>query len=162
MFVSLWGFSLPAQEPAPAETPATQATETQAPEAAPTADQRDADQRDKALRPLTPEQVREQLIRQYDPLDRSDDQAAKEQADRRSDRDQKKSAQTDTPLPGSIAASERDAQRTGPRVAESDATDEPVQEYTGPAVLSRSYSVNRPLIPQELKWTETRWRQFDL
>ena len=33
--------------------------------------------------------------------------------------------------------------------------DEPVQEYTGPAVLSRSYSVTRPLIPQQLKWTET-------
>ena len=30
-----------------------------------------------------------------------------------------------------------------------------MQEYTGPAVLSRSYSVNRPLIPQELKWTES-------
>jgi hypothetical protein len=102
--VSLWGFSLPAQEPAPAETPATQAPETQAPEAAPTADQRDADQRDKALRPLTPEQVREQLIRQYDPLDRSDDQAAKAQAGQEKDRDQRKSAQTDTPLPGSIAA----------------------------------------------------------
>ena len=156
LFVSLWGFSLPAQEPAPAETPAAQSPpENQAPDAAPTADQKDADQRDKALRPLTPEQVREQLIRQYDPLDRSDDQAAKAQAAQEKDRDQRKSAQTDTPLPGSIAASERDAQRTGPRVAESDATNEPVQEYTGPAVLSRSYSVNRPLIPQELKWTES-------
>jgi len=145
LFVSLWGISLPAQQPAPAGTPATQA---------PDADPRDTADRDKDLRPLTPEQQREQQIRQFDPLDRSDDKAAKAKEKEKADRDQKKDAQADKPLPGSIAASEQDAQRAGPRVAENDATDEPVQEYTGPAVLSRSYSVNRPMIPQELKWNE--------
>src|ERR1700733_942845 len=151
LFVSLWGISLPAQEPAPAETPGAQPV-TQAPDAAPPA----TDQRDKDLRPLTPEQQREQEIRQFDPLDRTDDKAAKEAKEKEKEKAaQKKDAQTDAPLPGSIAASERDAQRTGPRVAEGDAAGEPVQEYTGPAVLSRSYSVNRPLIPTELKWTES-------
>ena len=100
---------------------------------------------------MTPVQQREQEIRQFDPLDRSEDKAAKEKAAK----EQKKDAQTEAPLPGSIAASERDAPRVGPRVAESDSTDAPAQEYTGPAVLSRSYSVNRPMIPQELKWSES-------
>jgi hypothetical protein len=157
LFVSLWGISLPAQEPAPADTPATLPTPGQVSESAPTPDETGTDQRDKNLRPLTPIEQRDQQIRQFDPLDRTDDQAAKdkEKENEKAARDQKKNAPTDAPLPGSIAASERDAQRTGPRVAEGDATDEPVQEYTGPAVLSRSYSVNRPLIPEELKWTES-------
>jgi hypothetical protein len=146
LFLSVWGISpLLAQEPAPAETSAGQTPAT------PTA----TDERDKNLHPVTPEQQREQQIRQFDPLDRTDadDKDAKERE--KAARDEKKNGQTEAPLPGSIAAGERDAQRTGPRVAEGDVTDEPVQEYTGPAVLSRSYSVNRPLIPQELKWTES-------
>jgi Putative beta-barrel porin 2 len=165
LFVFLWGICLPAQEPAPATPPpnqpatqpATQNPENQTPDAAPVTDPRDTPDRDKDLRPLTPEQLREQQIRQFDPLDRSNDKAAKEKEKEKEKaaREQKKDGQTDAPLPGSIAASDRDAQRTGPRVAESDATDEPVQEYTGPAVLSRSYSVNRPMIPQELKWSES-------
>ena len=118
LFVSLWGsISLLAQEPAPAETPATQT-----PDAPPATDQRD---RDKDLRPLTPEQQREQEIRQFDPLDRTDDKTARGQDTKDKDkdkaRDQKKD-ETDAPLPGSIAASDRDAQRAGPRVAEGDAT----------------------------------------
>jgi hypothetical protein len=154
LFVSLWGISLRAQEPAPVETPAALPTATQSPDAARPTDPRDTPDRDKDLRPLTPEQQREQQIRQFDPLDRSAaDQDAKE--NEKAARDEKKDARTDKPLPGSIAASEQDAQRAGPRVAEGDATDEPSQEYTGPAVLSRSYSVNRPLIPTELKWTES-------
>jgi hypothetical protein len=153
LFVSLWGISVPAQEPAPVETPVA-VPATQAPDAGTPADPRNTPDRDKDLKPLTPEQQREEQIRQFDPLDRTaaTDQAAKEKEKAAQDR---KDAQTDTPLPGSIAASERDAQRAGPRVAEGDATDEPVQEYTGPAVLSRSYSVNRPLIPEELKWKES-------
>jgi hypothetical protein len=150
LFVSLWGISMLAQEPAPAETP----KELPAPNAAAATDQRDKD-----LRPLTPEQQREQQIRQFDPLDRTtpadQDTQKKEKAKEQADRDQKKNSQADAPLPGSIAASERDAGRAGPRVTEAEVTDEPVQEYTGPAVLSRSYSVNRPLIPTELKWTES-------
>jgi hypothetical protein len=104
-------------------------------------------------RPLTPEEQRAKQIRQFDPLDRTaaDKEAkAREKAAREAEKD---NAKQNPPLPGSIAAD--DAQRAGPRVAESDGGDEPVQEYTGPAVLSRSYSVNRPLIPQELKWNET-------
>jgi hypothetical protein len=153
LLVSLWGTSMLAQEPPTAVIPVTPPPATQAPEAAPTGDQQNTD-RDKDLRPLTPEQQREQQIRQFDPLDRTAaDKDAKEKE--KAAREQQKNAPKDAPLPGSIAASERDTQRTGPRVAEGDAGDEPVQEYSGPAVLSRSYSVNRPLIPQELKWTES-------
>ncbi len=147
LLVSLWGVSLPAQEPAPAETPAALPA-NQAPDATPP-------DRDKDLKPLTPEQQREEEIRQVDPLDRTT--ADKDARDKdKAAPDQKKNAQTDTPLPGSIAASERDAQRKGPRVSEGDATDEPVQEYTGPAVLSRSYSVNRPLIPEGVEMERVR------
>ena len=111
LFVSLWAISLPAQQPAPAETPAALPPVTQTPDNATATDQPDtADQRDKDLHPLTPEQIREQQIRQFDPLDRSDEKAAKEKEKERekAGRDQKKDGQTDTPLPGSIAASERD------------------------------------------------------
>ena len=31
----------------------------------------------------------------------------------------------------------------------------PVQQYTGPAVLSRSYSIGQPMIPEQLKWQES-------
>ena len=30
-----------------------------------------------------------------------------------------------------------------------------MQEYTGPAVLSRSYSISQPLIPEQVKWQES-------
>ena len=40
-------------------------------------------------------------------------------------------------------------------MSEDDTTEEPVQEYNGPAVLSRSYSVSRPLIPRQVKWAES-------
>ena len=106
--------------------------------------------------PLTPEQQLEQQIRQVDPLAKS----AKELKKRdKSDRDaDKRSEQDQTPTPGSIAAGERASspRQTGPQVVpDDDSVEQPVQDYAGPAVLSRSYSVNRPLVPQELKWSES-------
>lgn len=103
-----------------------------------------------AAAPLTPAQQLDQQIREVDPLDRPDDKDAKAK--------EKKRQQEEPPTPGSIAASERDAaaRQLGPQVVTGDeAAEEPVQEYTGPAVLSRSYSVSRPLIPQQLKWIES-------
>ena len=103
----------------------------------------------------TPVQQRDQQIRQFDPLDRSDDKESK--AREKAARDaEKRRDEAQTPTPGSIAATERDRTRPdqGPQVVDDDATEEPVQEYTGPAVLSRSYSVSRPLIPQQLNWSE--------
>lgn len=136
LLVSACRLSLLAQQPTPAQIPASDAAP--APQDA---------------QPQTPEEQREQQIRQVDPLDRGDDKDAK--AKQKTARDTDKT-QDQTPTPGSIAASERDARGAGPQVvSEEDAADQPVQDYTGPAVLSRSYSVERPLIPQELKWTES-------
>lgn len=105
---------------------------------------------------ITPVQQRDQQVRQFDPLDRGDDKESK--AREKAARDaEKRRDEGQTPIPGSIAATERDQARAnqGPQVSEDDTAEEPVQEYTGPAVLSRSYSVSRPLIPQQLKWTES-------
>lgn len=106
--------------------------------------------------PLTPEQQLEEQIRQVDPLDKSKDKElkARDKSDRKSE---KNSEQGQTATPGSIAAEERaNSRQTGPQVVpDDDSPEQPVQAYTGPAVLSRSYSVSRPMIPQELKWTES-------
>lgn len=141
------GSSLRAQQTAPPlptqpETPAGDALPAQGPEV------------------VTPEQQLEQQIRQVDPLDHSDDKDAKarEKADR--DAEKKKADQDQAPTPGSIAAEQRNAAQAGPQVVSEDDSDQPVQEYTGPAVLSRSYSVSRPLIPQELKWSESAGISF--
>ncbi len=147
LFASACGFSLLAQQP-------------QAPQPAPTASQpapTPPDAQD-GQPPSTPVQQRDQQIRQFDPLDRSDNKESKESKEReKAARDaEKRRAQEQPPTPGSIAATQRDqAKANGPQVSEDDETEEPVQEYTGPAVLSRSYSVSRPLIPEQLKWSES-------
>jgi hypothetical protein len=108
--------------------------------------------------PLPPVESRDQQVREYDPLDQSG-QDSKENKDRdKTARDaEQRREQEQTPTPGSIAANDREksSQRSGPQVVDGDSAEEPVQEYSGPAVLSRSYSVNRPLIPQQLKWRES-------
>jgi hypothetical protein len=107
--------------------------------------------------PLTPLQQREQQIRQFDPLDRDDVDSQADNDKAKAARDaEKRRAQDQTPTPGSIAASEQNsAQKSGPQVLEDEDSGVPVQEYTGPAVLSRSYSISQPLIPQQLKWRES-------
>jgi hypothetical protein len=123
----------------------------QAPPAQPAQDGAAAplDPQDEKNRPLTPEEEREKQIRQADPLalpDDTDQNAGQKQSNQ--------SQQQPAPLPNSIAASEQEAAGRGPRVVEDEDT-QPSQQYTGPAVLSRSYSLNRPLIPQQLKWQES-------
>lgn len=101
--------------------------------------------------PQTPIEQRDQQVRQIDPLDNSDKDKDKAKADR----DAGKQREPDqTPVPGSIAA-EQNAQREGPQVVEGGDAETPVQEYTGPAVLSRSYSINQQLLPEQLKWNES-------
>jgi hypothetical protein len=114
------------------------------------------DSQDSQQPALTPEQQRQQQIRQFDPLDRGGDKESRER-DKAARDAEKRREQAQTPTPGSIAATERDqaGSGAGPRVLSDDDAEQPVQEYTGPAVLSRSYSVSRPLIPQQLKWTES-------
>ena len=103
--------------------------------------------------PPTPLQQRDDQIRQVDPLDRSDQGPDKDKATR--DAEKKKKQDQQPPLPGSIAETQQNsARRSGPEVADDDA-DAPVQEYSGPAVLSRSYSISQPLIPEQLKWNES-------
>jgi len=112
------------------------------------------DQPDPGQLPPTPLQEREQQIRQVDPLDRSD-QDGKDKA--KATLDEKKRPEKDQPpLPGSIAATEQNsAGRSGPQVVDDDDAEAPVQEYSGPAVLSRSYSISQPLIPAQVKWQES-------
>jgi hypothetical protein len=109
-------------------------------------------------RPLTPEEERDRQIKQFDPLAKdSTDQNSTDKAAREA---QQRSAQEQKPLPGSVADSDRQKalEKAGPRVASGDETEveratDP--EYTGPAVLSRSYTVYQPLISQDVKWQET-------
>jgi hypothetical protein len=110
---------------------------------------------DERKRPLTPEEEREKQIRQFDPVAQPDDaQATDTGGQGKNDNARQPQPQDQTPLPNSIAASEQNAEVRGPRVIE-DEDAQPAQEYNGPAVLSRSYSLNQPLIPQQLKWTES-------
>jgi hypothetical protein len=103
---------------------------------------------------LTPIEERDRQIREFDPLDREEEDKDKIKAQRELE---KRRTQDQTPTPGSIAASDlkNSAQQPGPQVVEDDDAATPVQEYSGPAVLSRSYSVNRPLIPEQVKWQES-------
>jgi len=102
--------------------------------------------------PPSPVDQQEQLIRQVDPLDRAAEKKAREKADRDA---RKKDDQDNLPLPGSVAASEQSAaQHSGPAVEDAD-REATVQEYTGPAVLSRSYSINESLVPEQIKWNES-------
>lgn len=100
--------------------------------------------------PLTPIDQRDQQVRQIDPLD-NDDKDSKAKGDRDAG---KRREQDQTAVPGSIAA-EQNAQRAGPQVVEGGDAETPVQEYTGPAVLSRSYSISQQLLPEQLKWQES-------
>ncbi len=102
--------------------------------------------------PPSPVDQQEQLIRQVNPLDREEEKKKREKAERDAG---KKAEQDNIPVPGSIAESEQNAaRRSGPEV-EGDENSEPVQEYTGPAVLSRSYSISQSLVPEQIKWNET-------
>lgn len=108
---------------------------------------------------LTPEQQREERIRKADPLDQSKSKDDKDRDQReKADRDTARSQPEDqTPTPGSIAAEERNnaTAESGPEVVSEQESDNAAQNYTGPAVLSRSYSVDRPVISQQLKWSES-------
>jgi hypothetical protein len=100
--------------------------------------------------PLTPVEQRDQQVRQIDPLDTSD-KDSKAKADREAE---KRREQDQAPVPGSIAATEQNGPRAGPQVVDGGDEGAPVQEYTGPAVLSRSYSINQQLVPEQVKWQE--------
>jgi hypothetical protein len=60
------------------------------------------------------------------------------------------------PLAGSVAESNlpdpANPKNQGPQVLSEDG-DAPVQEYNGPAVLSRSYTISRPTVPKQVRWS---------
>ncbi|MDP9171169.1 MAG: hypothetical protein M3N54_11170 [Acidobacteriota bacterium] len=118
--------------------------------------------------PLTPAQQHEKDIRLYDPLDKSNPAApppdsptnpgtpaASETTPATGDSAVRRDAPP-PPLPGSVAASndrmQGNSRRSGPQVVSGD-PDAPVQEYSGPAVLSRSYTISRPVVSREVRWT---------
>ncbi len=130
-----------------------------------------ADPRDNRTRPLTPEEERERLIRQFDPLDPGIPQpgavpqagAAQQAAPAApafsglgaGGSDNGQPATGETPLPGSLASADRiNAQKRGPTVSNENNPDSGSPDFAGPGVLSRAYTVNRPLIAQDEKWSE--------
>jgi hypothetical protein len=115
-------------------------------------------------RPLTPAEQREKQIRAYDPLDKNDPRDTR-QSDREKGQGaskQKDARETSAPrrrrdaLPGSVAASNQSGpvnpRSEGPEVTD-DSGLEAAQQYTGPAVLSRSYTLSRPMTPEQVKWS---------
>jgi hypothetical protein len=120
--------------------------------------------------PVSPDAAqlqREKQIRMYDPLDKSDPVLGdriqgvdipdpKSAASGSAQPALVRPAPASRPLPGSVAESNRggpaNPKNPGPQVLSEDG-EAPVQEYTGPAVLSRSYTISRPMTPEQVKWS---------
>jgi hypothetical protein len=119
-----------------------------------------ADPSKRGEKPLTPAELRERQIQMRDPLSKTNpiatnegDAAETTLAPAPLIRTQPSSA----PLPGSLAESSLMNSPTrrgaGPEVVP--AGSDVVPDYTGPAVLSRSYTISRPSLPRSVKWTPT-------
>ena len=151
----LWGMAALAQQPS--TDPAGQAPSTPAPLVQPATDEpEDRIRKDDRQAPPTPLEEREKEIRKVDPLTRDDEQSAEEKANEEQEKETEQRRNVEqAPLPGSIAANEaRDAvARTGgPQVVGDEAGGAQTPQYTGPAVLSHSYTLNSGLIPTNLQW----------
>jgi hypothetical protein len=146
----LWGAAALAQQPS--TDPASQSPPASAPVVKPATDEpEDRVRKDDRQPPPTPLEQREKEIRQFDPLDQGDDRAAAEKAKEKEAReDQQRRDNGQTPLPGSVAAS--DAKNSGPQVAGDDDNGGQTPGYAGPAVLSHSYTINSALIPDDIQW----------
>ena len=103
-------------------------------------------------RPLTPEEIREKQIQMFDPLNKTNPLVPEQEQSAAGGAvpplEQKPRTQPTekvTPLPGSVAAS----RNTGPQVTGDTGGD---QDYTGPAVLSRSYTLTKPQVPNSVQW----------
>lgn len=143
LLIFAWGPGVSAQTPA---DPAAQAAQS-------TSSPDQPAQQAPGEPPLGPAELQDQQIRQYDPLAGPDKSSA---GSGNGGNAKAGNSASSAPIPGSVAASNQaNAQGSGPEVEEDGGADQPVQEYTGPAVLSRSYSIDRPLIPEEVKWQES-------
>jgi hypothetical protein len=120
--------------------------------------------------PLTPAELREKEIDKFDPMKRDYDftgaaNANAAQTDQQQQQSQQPSGQpqssADKPLPGSVAAMNADAAATGKSQSSGSSAGGGGgggggggdSDYTGPAVLSRSYTLARPMSSREVKWT---------
>ena len=112
--------------------------------------------------PLTPAEQREKDIDKFDPmkpLEIPGQQDATPLTDRKVPAPPARSGSQPAPLPGSLAAMTAD--QTAPSRSNAASPDDPTAsdgavpagvEYSGPAVLSRSYTLARPMIPRQLNW----------
>jgi len=117
----------------------------------------------------TNEELREREIDKYDPLKRDQDtltpatQGSTPLTDRKQPDAVADPAAKAAPLPGSIAASDQNAAAaSGSKKAQgsaqastqdSDSPEEGDSGYSGPAVLTRSYTLARPMDATSIKWT---------
>lgn len=138
----------------------------------------------RGLRPLTPQEQREQAIRKYDPRSGVDPLGREQDTGLIAPPSQRdgtggtpgstnssgsnqggsnrsiplRSLPAPRPLPGSVAASREpdlaNPRSQGPQILDP-TQDNSAQDYGGPSVLSRSYTLSRPSLPQEIKWTPT-------
>jgi hypothetical protein len=109
--------------------------------------------------PYTPAELRQMEIDKYDPMKRDVDPTTDPQ--RLTDRQAPTAVpgRALDPIPGSIAdmnaqqaAQNRQANGTSTD-PEADSAAANGAEYSGPAVLSRSYTLARPMIPRQIQWT---------
>ena len=118
--------------------------------------------------PYTAEELREKEIDKYDPLKRTPDTttpaangAATPLTDRKQPDIATEPAAKGAPLPGSIAADQA-AAASGSKKSQdsaqgssqdSDTPEEGDSSYSGPAVLTRSYTLSRPMDSTPIKWS---------
>ena len=151
--------------PAPAPAPDTVQPLTPAPDTTPAPVPIDP----KTKLPLTPAEIREQEIDKFDPMKRSVDPTSQPKADPLTDREQPAANRTPSasdstaePLPGSLAAQTaalaedqpgtKTAKNLAPDASADSSDTNGGDAYSGPAVLSRSYTLARPMIPHQIKW----------
>ena len=105
-------------------------------------------------RALTPEELRRKQIDVYDPLAK-DTTASDPDGSQVPNRNAPQAA-GQKPLPGSLAESnsESNLRPEGPQILDGDSYGNG-QQYNGPAVLSRSYTLTRPMTAKQVKWSWT-------
>ncbi len=111
---------------------------------------------DERERPLSAEELLQEEIRRFDPLDPSNTSVSKRDSTERDATVAEPEDRKTPALPGSIAEEARNAAKPirGPRVVGEDEA-APEEEYTGPAVLSRAYTLNKPTIAQDVNWSRS-------
>jgi hypothetical protein len=112
--------------------------------------------------PLTPEQLHDREIDKFDPLKRDVDPTAKDSnplIDRKQPDAVTSPKAKNAPLPGSVAADEASATSGSKKsldlTSASDNSESSESVYSGPAVLSRAYTLARPLDSMPVKWVST-------